>query len=478
MLEIPLKLSYDDVLLVPKKAIVNSRKEISTKTKLTRNILLNIPVVSANMDSVTEFEMAISMARLGGIGIIHRFLTIKDQANQVKIVKRKDNLIIEEPYSVNPIKNLAELKQIMEDKGVNGLLVTDRENKLLGIVTNRDVKFRENDEMLVSELMTPRNRLFTGWEGISLAEAKDIFKISKVEKLPIVNQNNQLVGLITQKDIIKIETHTNATRDDKGRLMVGAAIGTKKEFMKRTDALVEAGVDVLVIDVAHGHAIRVIEVIQEIKNKYPHIEIVAGNIATGEATKELIEAGADGIKIGVGPGSICSTRIVSGAGVPQFSAVNDCAKIAQEYNVPVTADGGIKVSGDISKALAAGASSVMLGSLLAGTDEGPGLMIIKNGDKFKVSRGMASFGAAMGRNYRENKKVDKELEDVVPEGVEAMVRYKGSVKEVIAQLVGGLRSGISYCGSNCIPMMWEKAEFVRISPAGMRESKPHDVTLV
>lgn len=478
MLNIPLKLSYDDVLLVPKKAIINSRKEISTKTKLTKNISLNIPVVSANMDSVTESEMAVTMARLGGIGIIHRFLTTEDQAYQVKKVKREDNLIIEKPYTVNPNKNLAELKQVMEEKGVHGLLVTNGNNQLLGIVTHRDVMFRENKELLVSELMTPRNKLFTGWEGISLDEAKDIFKISKIEKLPIVNQNNELTGLITQKDIIKIETYTNAIRDEKGRLRVGAAIGIKKDFMERTDALVQAGVDVLVIDVAHGHAVRVIEVIQEIKNKYPQMPIIAGNVATGEATKELIEAGADGIKCGVGPGSICSTRIVSGAGVPQLSAVQDCASVAQRYNVPIIADGGIKVSGDISKALASGASTVMLGSLLAGTDESPGLMIIKNGDKFKVSRGMASFGAAMGRKHREKKKVDKELEEVVPEGVEAMVRYKGSVREVIAQLVGGLRSGISYCGSNCIPMMWEKAEFIRISTAGMRESKPHDVTLV
>lgn len=477
MKTVPLKLSYDDVLLVPKKSIVFSRKDVSTKTKLSKRVNLNIPIVSANMDSVTESEMAIAMARLGGIGIIHRFMTATEQAEEVEKVKRADNLLIEKPYMIAPNKNLADVKNMMNNKGIHGLLVEEN-GKLQGIITERDVIFRKNDHALVSELMTPYPKVYTGWEGISVDEAKDIFKISKVEKLPIINDNKELKGLITQKDIIKVEKYPMAARDKKGRLIVGAAIGVKSDFLDRTKALVDAGVDVIVIDVAHGHSIRVIEVLQKVKKHFPEIDVIAGNVASAEATKELIENGADGIKVGVGPGSICTTRIVSGSGVPQCSAVMDCAEVAKDFDVPIIADGGIKVSGDISKAIAAGASTVMLGSLLAGTDESPGLMTIRNGEKFKVSRGMASFGAAMGRRNREKKKLSKDLEDVVPEGVEAVVRYKGKVAEVVAQLVGGLRSGMSYCGADSVPMMHEKSEFVRISGAGMRESKPHDVNLV
>ena len=857
-----LKLSYDDVLISPKKAIISSRKEISTKTKLTNKIELQIPIVSANMDSVTESEMAISVARMGGIGIIHRFLTIEEQAEEVTKVKRADNLLVEFPYTVEVDKHLDDAKMIMEEKSVQGLIVIERagtENKLKGIITRRDIIFQNGDNKTIRELMTSYDNLHKGWVGMSLNEAKEVFKKTKVEKLPIVDNDKNLKGLITQKDILKIEKFPRATRDVKGRLKVGAAIGVKSNFLEQAQALIRAEVDVLVVDVAHGHAIRVIEVIKKLKETFPNTEVIAGNVATAEGTRELIEAGADGIKCGVGPGcfkagtrillangayedienikkgdqvinkngdivkvikafstgikevvkirnsvhyedtyvtpdhkfwigdlntsskktlqsrgyaelldqqsktipktskykwkevqdlkqdvllmpkhinfklkktfkiilqkrtggnyktghkyatdtilkpgyelgyvfgtflgdgsahnivykgshmgsvrwyfgkheesianklndclnklfdkkavvqplknmlqmlfyykpfsdllvsfdkndkkhlpakyfvnnkeylqgildglvdsdgyvepqgrirfcntsprlielfnvisylltgvfsnnikkginagglknvnvdnlkmsylseiittgkkrltkkyqavkllevtktnqkvkiydlevdcpthsfiannmivhnSICTTRIVSGAGVPQLSAVMDCAKIARQYNVPLIADGGIKVSGDITKALAAGASTVMLGSLLAGTDESPGLMTIRNGEKYKISRGMASFGAAMGRKNREQQKVDKDLEDVVPEGVEAMVRYKGKVNEVISQLVGGLRSGISYCGSNSIPMMWDKVEFVRITASGMRESKPHDVTVV
>jgi inosine-5'-monophosphate dehydrogenase len=858
MKPIPLKLSYDDVLLVPKKSIVFSRKDISTKTKFSRRIDLNIPIVSANMDSVTESDMAIAMARLGGIGIIHRFMGAIEQAEEVEKVKRADNLLIEKPYMIAPNRTLADVKKMMNEKGIHGLLVVEN-NQLQGIITDRDVIFRNNDTALVSELMTPFPKLYTGWEGISVDEAKDIFKISKIEKLPIINDNKELKGLITQKDIIKVEKYPMAARDRKGRLLVGAAIGVKSDFLDRTKALVDAGVDVIVIDVAHGHSIRVIDVLQKVKKHFPDIDVIAGNVASAEATKDLIENGADGIKVGVGPGcfaagtrilmangvykniedinprekiinkdgmpvkvkksfctgirkvsklrnsifyqdtfvtpdhkfwvgdlntssrktlasrgyayllnqksktipkkskykwkkvkdfkqdallmpkkinfefeetfevklkkrvkgnwrigytyatdvilkpcyelgyifgtflgdgsshtavhkgshigsvrwyfgknekrianklnkclfkvfskeakiqiksniiqqilyykpfadflqkfgkkekkhlpdkylinnrkylqgildglvdsdgykepqgrtrfcntskrlielfnitsylltgvfpnnlkkginvgglnykdvncfnpaylseiintgkkrltkdyqaiklleiqetemkvevydlevdcpthsfiannaiahnSICTTRIVSGSGVPQCSAVMDCAEIARDLGVPIIADGGVKVSGDISKAIAAGASTVMIGSLLAGTDESPGLMTIRNGEKFKVSRGMASFGAAMGRRNREKQKLSKDLEDVVPEGVEAVVRYKGKVAEVVAQLVGGLRSGMSYCGADSVPMMHEKSEFVRISGAGMRESKPHDVNLV
>ena len=858
MQEIKLKLSYDDVLIAPKKAIINSRKEISTATKLSKKISLNIPVVSANMDSVTESDMAISMARLGGIGIIHRFMNIAEQIEEVRRVKRADNVIIEEPYTIEIDKTLENALDIMNKEGVHGLLVV-QENKLKGIITERDITFRTEKTELVSELMTPFGQLYKGWQGISLEEAKEIFKKSKVEKLPIVDEECYLHGLITQKDIIKIEQYPNATRDKKGRLAVGAAIGIKNGYLEHVAELVKAEIDIIVIDVAHGHSQRVIEVLKDIKKNYPDVEIIVGNVATAEATEELILAGADGIKVGVGPGcfaagtrilmangtyenienikkgdqiinkigeavkvkkafctgtkqiiklrnsifyedtfvtpdhrfwigdlntssiktihsqgyaklldlqsktvpkkskykwkmiknlendvllipkninfvlkdsfevtlkkrnggnhisgykyetdtilkpdyelgyifgtflgdgsshtaklkqtsigsvrwyfgkkekkqvkklmkcvqtifnreckvydkenmkvlifyhkpfaeflkrfdkkhnknlpseflvknkqylqgildglvdsdgyiekggrvrftntskrlielfcivnyllkgvfpncmqkkitagnlkglnlrqfqqgylaeiintgekrltkdyqavkllersetgieakvydlevdcpthsfiannaivhnSICITRIVAGAGVPQLSAVMDCAKVAHEHDVPLIADGGIKVSGDITKALAAGASTVMLGSLLAGTDESPGLVVLRNGGKYKVSRGMASFGAAMGRKNREKKEINKQLEDVVPEGVEAMVRHKGQVIEVISQLIGGLRSGISYCGSNGIAMMWNKVEFVRITGSGMRESKPHDVDVV
>ena len=365
----------------------------------------------------------------------------------------------------------------MNENGVHGLLVVEGE-KLKGIISERDVTFEEDLDKPIIDLMTPNGMLYKGWVGISMVEAKEIFRKSKIEKLPIVDENNNLKGLITQKDIRKIEMYPYACRDSKGRLLVGAAIGIKDDYLERTKALVDADVDVLVIDVAHGHAAKVVEILKTVKSTFPKVEVIAGNVATADATQELIEAGADGIKVGVGPGSICITRIVTGAGVPQLSAVMDCAAVASNLGVPIIADGGIKVSGDLTKALASGASTVMLGSLLAGTDESPGLMILKNGDKYKVSRGMASFGAAMGRKNREQQKVDKELEDVVPEGVEAMVRYKGKVGDVIAQLLGGLKSGMSYCGSNSIEKMWEKAEFIRITPAGMRESKPHDVDLV
>ncbi|MBT5022244.1 IMP dehydrogenase [Candidatus Woesearchaeota archaeon] len=480
MVEIKLKLSYDDVLLSPNKAIVNSRSQISTKTKLTKNIALHIPVVSANMDSVTEAEMAIAMARRGGIGIIHRFLSVEDEAEEVRQVKRADNFVIEEPYTISVEKKLGDVKELMQLRGVNGLVVVEGE-KLRGIITNRDVIFQIDLDVPVAELMTPFERLHTGGPDLTIGQAKEIFKTTKIEKIPLVDSEGNLRGLVCQKDISKIEKYPYASRDKKGRLLVGAAIGTKPDFMIRAKALLDAGVDVLVIDVAHGHSTRVIEVLQEIKRTFKHVEVIAGNVATAEGTRELIEAGADGIKVGVGPGSICTTRIVSGSGVPQLSAVMDCAKVAHEYEIPLIADGGIKVSGDVTKALAAGASTVMLGNLLAGTDESPGLLVLRNGDKYKIIRGMASFGAAMGRKYRLNgnsKTDDKELEDVVPEGVEAMVRYKGSVGDVLSQLVGGLRSGISYCGADSINGMWANANFVQITNSGLRESKSHDVNLV
>lgn len=477
MEEIKLGLSYDDVLLVPKKAIINSRKEISTRTKLTKKISLNIPIVSANMDSVTESEMAIAMARLGGIGIIHRFMSIEEEREEVRKVKRADNILIEKPYIISLNKKLKDVLEIIEDKGVYSLLVVEGE-KLKGLLTKRDIIFQENLEKPVRELMTPVENLVVGKEGTGIEEAKEIFKKYKVEKLPIVDKEGNLKGLITQTDIVKIEKYPLAARDKKGRLLVGAAIGIKDDFLERAKALVEEEVDVLVIDVAHGHAVRVLEVLKEVKKNFPEIEVIVGNVGTPEGVRELIEAGADGVKVGIGPGSICLTRLVTGAGVPQFSAVRECAKVGKEYGVPIIADGGIRHSGDITKALAAGASTVMIGGLLAGTDESPGFFIVKNGEKHKVSRGMAGFGAAMGRKERERQKIGKEIEEVVPEGIEGMVRYKGKVKEVINQLIGGLRSGISYCGSKDIEMMQKKAEFMRITAAGRKESEAHDVVMI
>lgn len=469
MKEIPLKLSYDDVLLVPKKTNVESRKEISVKTKLTSKIALDMPIVSANMDSVTESEMAIKMARMGGIGFIHRFMTSEDQAEEVRKVKRADNIIVEDPITIRKDDSVRKVKKLMKEKEIHGLIVVEN-NKLEGIITKRDIVFVDENE-LVSDVMTPKEKIIKASYGITQKEAEKILRENKIEKLPLVD-GEVLKGLITLKDIKKVEEYPNATRDEKGRLRVGAAIGIKEGWQERTRQLIDAGVDVLVIDVAHGHSEKVIQILHELKEQ--DVEVIAGNVATYDGAKELEKAGADAIKVGVGPGSICITRIVAGAGVPQLSAVLDCSRI----NVPIIADGGIKNSGDITKALAAGASTVMIGSLLAGAEESPGLVVMRNGEKYKVSRGMASFGAAMGRKNREQGKIGKDLEDVVPEGVEAVVRYKGNVEEIITQLVGGLRSGMSYCGSRTIEEMWKKSDFCRITTAGIRESKPHDVSQI
>lgn len=468
---IPLKLSYGDVLLVPKKAIVSSRKEISTKTRLAKNLLLNIPVISSNMDSVTESDMAIAMARLGGIGFIHRFMSNIEQAEEIKKVKRADNIIIEFPYTISLTDKVSDMRKLMQEKSVDGFLVIDEKEILQGIVTKRDIMFKDNDDN-IENVMTTYDKLTTGWEGMSIDEAKELFIKSKVKKLPLIDNDRKIKGLITLKDIKKREMYPNAARDNNGRLLVGASIGIKDDFFEQAEMFVNAGADVLVIDVAHGHAIRVFEVLKKVKENFD-IPIIVGNVATPQAVEELIIAGADGIKVGVGPGATCSTRIVAGAGVPQFSAVLECSEVAHRYNVPIIADGGIKTSGDIVKAIAAGASTVMLGTTLAGCSESPGLVTIRKGEKYKVVRGMASFGAAMGRTIRMKKKVGKDLEEVVPEGVESIVRYKGSVVEFMAQMIGGLRSGISYCGAKDIQGMWKNAKFCQVTSAGIKESVPH-----
>jgi IMP dehydrogenase len=465
--------SYDDVLLVPQKSTVESRKQVSTKTKLTRNIWLNMPIISSNMDTVTEASMALTMAQLGGIGIIHRFNTIEQQVYEVTKVKRYRNAVIRNPLSISYTATLAEAHMIMAEHDIKGLLVVDEQKRLVGIITSRDIRFRPDEKRLVHEFMTQRNQLIVGTPDINIAEAKQLMIEHRIEKLPLVNEDDTIAGLITSKDIYVKAEYPSASIDAHGRLLVGAAIGVKEDAMERSTALVEAGVDVLVIDVAHGHCELTIKVLKQLKEKFPNVDVIAGNVATLEATKELIAAGADAIKVGIGPGSICTTRITTGSGYPQLSAVLHCAQEADRYGIPVIADGGIKYSGDITKAIAAGASTVMLGSLLAGTDESPGIPFMKNGKKYKVVRGMASFGANLGRNSKLNEK--RNVNDFVPEGVEAMTPYKGSVVECVQQLLGGLYSGMSYCGATTIEQLRGNGIFVEITSSGIRESHPHDV---
>ncbi len=467
-------LAYDDVLLIPQCSAVKSRRDVSTATQLTRNIQLNIPIISANMDTVTEAKMAIAMAQLGGIGIIHRFNSIEDQVAQVKKVKRFTNAIIEKPLTIHPTDSLETARYQMQKNGITSLLVTDNNNKLVGILTKRDMWFPER--VTVADRMTPKDKLIVGYEGMALEEAKNILLKHRIEKLPILKKDGSIAGLITSKDIDQATRYPHAALDAKRRLLVGAAIGVKEDALERAEELIKAGVDVLVIDIAHGHSNLAIGTLMSVKERFPDVDVIAGNVACPEGVRDLILAGADCVKVGVGPGSICTTRITTGAGYPQFSAVLKCAEEAAKYNVPIIADGGIRTSGDITKALAAGAHTVMLGSMLAGTEESPGLAFIKNGKRFKVVRGMASFGAKLGREVNENNNTKlKNVEGFVPEGIEAMVPFKGNVSEIIHQLLGGLRSGMSYCGATSIEALHEKAQFVRITSAGVRESGAHDV---
>ena len=465
-------ITFDDVLLVPKKSSVNSRKNISVKTRLTKNIVLNNPIVSSNMDTVTESEMAIEMARNGGIGIIHRFNSVEEQVKMVEEVKRAEGLIIPNPYCVKLDASLDEIKSLMKAKKVHSLLVSEG-GKLQGIITSRDIRFYKNGNT-AQEIMTPREKLIVGKPGISFEEARELLDKNRIEKLPLVDSENNIKGLITSKDILNQINRPHASLDTHGRLLVGAAIGVK-DYMVRAESLVAADVDVLVIDIAHGHSDLAINTLKTLKEKF-EVDIIVGNVATSEGTDALIRAGADGVKVGVGPGSICITRIVTGSGVPQLTAVLNCALVAKKFNVPIIADGGIRNSGDITKALAAGASTVMLGSVLAGTDESPGELLTKDGRRVKIIRGMAGYGANMSKREREN--VRSEVFDIVPEGVEGMVPYRGSVKDIIKQLVGGLQSGISYCGSTNITEMQNNAEFIRVTGSGKRESGSHDISKI
>ncbi len=473
-------LTFDDVLLVPKRSSIQSRTAVNTASELVPGIRLALPIISANMDTVTEAEMAIAMARAGGIGILHRFMSIAAQADLVRQVKRSESFVVENPVTVPPDIPLREARRQMQEFGVGGVVVVDENGKLLGMVTSRDVLLSPDDDVPVHKVMTPRARLVVASHEEHLESARDILYRHRIEKLPLVDAEDHLVGLITAKDIVKLQKYPQATKDAKGRLRVGAAIGVRPEDLERAAACVEAGVDVLVLDVAHGHADHALEMLRKIKREFPEVPLIGGNVATPEGVRDMAETGVDAVKVGVGAGSICITRIVTGFGVPQLSAILECAREAQRIGLPLIADGGIRTSGDITKALAAGASTVMLGSLLAGTDESPGVAVVRQGRRYKVVRGMASLTANVARKRigRDEELSQEDWEKVVPEGVEAMVPYRGAVRDILYQLVGGLRSGMSYAGARTIPELWERAEFIRITPAGQRESAPHDVNVM
>jgi IMP dehydrogenase len=429
------------------------------------------------MDTVTESSMAVAMARAGGIGIIHRFLTIQEQANEILKVKRSGSVMIENPYTISLDKSIQDAQEYAEDKEISGLLVVDSDSKLVGIVTERDLLFA-NLSGNIRDIMT--KDVVTAKPGVTLDDAKQLLHQHRIEKLPIVDDSGLITGLITSKDITINTDFPNASKDKKGSPLVGAAVGVKGDFLERSESLLDAGADVLVVDIAHGHSENAISTIKNIKKAFPDCELIAGNIATAQGAEDLIKAGVDAVKVGVGSGSICITRVITGSGVPQLTAVMDCAKVGLDYGVPIISDGGTRTSGDATKALASGASSVMVGSMLGGTDESPGTVLTKNGKRFKVYRGMASLAASIGRKSKETGSFsfDDDLNDYVAEGVEAMVPYKGTVVDILKQLSGGVRSGLSYCGAHTITQMQENAEFIKMSRAGFAESQPHDVSLM
>ncbi|MBB6178009.1 IMP dehydrogenase [Anoxybacillus tengchongensis] len=468
-------LTFDDVLLIPAKSEVLPR-DVDLTVELSKTLKLNIPIISAGMDTVTEAEMAIAMARQGGLGIIHKNMSIEQQAEQVDKVKRSESGVITDPFFLTPEHQVYDAEHLMSKYRISGVPIVNNteEQKLVGIITNRDLRFIQDYSMKISDVMTKEN-LITAPVGTTLVEAEKILQKYKIEKLPLVDDQGVLKGLITIKDIEKVIEFPNAAKDDKGRLLVGAAVGVTSDTMLRVKKLVEANVDVIVVDTAHGHSKGVLETVRKIRDTYPTLNIIAGNVATAEATKDLIEAGANIIKVGIGPGSICTTRVVAGVGVPQITAIYDCATEARKYGVSIIADGGIKYSGDIVKALAAGGHAVMLGSLLAGVSESPGETEIYQGRRFKVYRGMGSVGAmekgSKDRYFQEDNK------KFVPEGIEGRVPYKGPLADTIYQLVGGLRAGMGYCGTKNLEELREKTQFVRMTGAGLRESHPHDVQI-
>ncbi|CAH0122704.1 IMP dehydrogenase [Paenibacillus sp. CECT 9249] len=466
-------LTFDDVLLVPRKSQVLPR-EVDVSTKLSDSVKLNIPLISAGMDTVTESALAIAIAREGGIGIIHKNMSVAQQAEEVDRVKRSESGVITNPFSLTPEHHVYDAEELMGKYRISGVPIVDDNKKLVGILTNRDLRFVHDYSIKIKDVMT-RDNLVTAPVGTTLQEAEVMLQRHKIEKLPLVDETNTLKGLITIKDIEKAIQFPRAAKDAQGRLLVGAAVGISKDTFERVEALVQAGVDVITVDSAHGHHVNILEAVRKIRALYPDLTIIAGNVATGEGTRDLIEAGASVIKVGMGPGSICTTRVIAGIGVPQVTAVYDCASVAREYGIPIIADGGIKYSGEIAKAIAAGADAVMLGSLFAGTEESPGESEIYQGRRFKVYRGMGSLGAmkegSKDRYFQEN---DNKL---VPEGIEGRVAYKGPLADTIHQLIGGLRSGMGYCGAASISELQNDTQFIRITGAGLRESHPHDVQI-
>ena len=467
-------LTFDDVLLVPQKSEILPG-QVDLKTQLTKKIKLNIPLMSAGMDTVTEAKMAISMAREGGIGIIHKNMSIEAQAMEVDKVKRSEHGVITDPFFLSPEHKLADALELMSRYHISGFPITDQNNILVGILTNRDVRFENDPEVAIKDVMT-KDRLITAKEGTSMKEAENILKHWKIEKLPIVDKKGHLKGLITIKDIEKAIKYPNRATDDGGRLLCGAAVGVTGDVMDRVEALVKVGIDVVVVDTAHGHSKGVFDATKEIKAAFPELQLIVGNVATAEATESLIEAGADAVKVGIGPGSICTTRVIAGIGVPQITAVCDCAEVAAKHGIPIIADGGIKFSGDIVKAIAAGANVCMMGSLFAGTEESPGETVLFRGRRFKAYRGMGSLAAmkagSKDRYFQENAK------KFVPEGIEGRVPFKGDLGEIIFQLMGGLKAGMGYCGTATISDLINNGKFIRITGAGLKESHPHDIYIV
>ena len=468
-------LTYDDVLLVPAYSQVLP-KDVQLKSKLTRNISVNTPIISAAMDTVTESSLAIAIAQQGGIGVVHKNMTIAEQALQVRKVKRSESGMILDPVTLNVEAKVSDALTLMRENKIGGIPVIGKDRSLLGIVTNRDLRFEKNQNRPIAEVMTSEN-IITTCENTSLPIAEQILQESKIEKLPVVDDNNKLIGLITFRDIIKVKEHPNSCKDSYGRLRVAAAVGVTLDTIERVDALVDAGVDAIVIDTAHGHTEGVVVKLKEVKTKYPALDVIVGNIATAEAAKFLVEAGADAVKVGIGPGSICTTRIIAGVGVPQLTAINDVANALEGTGVPVIADGGIRYTGDIVKAIAAGADTVMVGSMFAGVEESPGETIIYQGRKFKTYRGMGSLEAMQkGSKDRYFQDSEDDVKKLVPEGISGRVPFKGNLREVMYQIIGGLRSGMGYCGTSSIENL-KGAKFVKITSAGMNESHPHDVTI-
>lgn len=484
-LDIPLGLAYDDVLLVPQKSRIASRSQVATRTKISRGIDVAIPFVSSNVDTVTESAMAIAMARFGGIGIIHRFMPIEREVREVDRVKRSEGFVMGNPFIVSPNQTIAEVKPILKSHGISSAIVVDKEGRLMGLLTERDMWFLDSENAKVSALMTPASKLITARAGITLREARTLFRKHKIEKLPLVARNGTLAGLITSRTVLNEEILPDATKDKKGRLMVGAAVGVVGDYLERATELVRAGVDAIVVDIAHIHSSHGMAAVKRLRRVARNIDLIAGNVATREGARDMIRLDADAVKVGIGPGGICITRIVAGAGVPQFSAIVDCAAVCHQAKVPLIADGGTNYPGDMTKALAAGASSVMITGWLAGTDESPGSVIMRKGQKYKVHRGAASFSAVAARKITAvsgqvrkelaEQELDHELEEIVPEGVESFVPYKGAAKDVINQLVGAVRSGMSYMNAASVPELWRRAQFVRMTSSGLRESTQHNV---